>query len=343
MARAAGVSRTTVSHALNDKGRVAPETRERILAVAEELGYRPNTNALHLTQRRTGLLALTSSPSDPVPLGLLDVDYFLALAPAASEAALRAGYALVLGPTGQAPELWAQLRLDGALITDPLPSDPFLRELERQGTPVVTLRPRRRPRRGDLVVDSDLVVAMTEVLDHVEAAGARRVGFVAEPPRHSYSIDELAAYERWQEERGAPALVEEAAGNHTEAGFHAAQRLLDAAKPPDAIVTTLEGLALGVKLAAETRGLRVPEDLMIAAVSDGPGLAQAHTSITAADLAPATRRRGGALVARAPRRRRPDPARDRRPQRPARPRLDAPPALSGARADAPPALTRRAR
>lgn len=287
MARAAGVSRTTVSHALNDKGRVAPETRERILAVAEELGYRPNTNALHLTQRRTGLLALTSSPSDPVPLGLLDVDYFLALAPAASEAALRAGYALVLGPTGQAPELWAQLRLDGALITDPLPSDPFLRELERQGTPVVTLG--RDVDRADETwwVDSDLVVAMTEVLDHVETAGARRVGFVAEPPRHSYSIDELAAYERWQTARGAPPLVEEAAGNHTEAGFHAAQRLLDAADPPDAIVTTLEGLALGVKLAAETRGLRVPEDLMIAAVSDGPGLAQAHTSITAADLAPA--------------------------------------------------------
>ncbi|HST41659.1 MAG TPA: LacI family DNA-binding transcriptional regulator [Conexibacter sp.] len=287
MARAAGVSRTTVSHALNDKGRVAPETRERILAVAEELGYRPNTNALHLTQRRTGLLALTSSPSDPVPLGLLDVDYFLALAPAASEAALRAGYALVLGPTGQAPELWAQLRLDGALITDPLPSDPFLRELERQGTPVVTLGRDVDRAEETWWVDSDLVVAMTEVLDHVEAAGARRVGFVAEPPRHSYSIDELEAYERWQAARGAPALVEEAAGNHTEAGFHAAQRLLDAADPPDAIVTTLEGLALGVKLAAETRGLRVPEDLMIAAVSDGPGLAQAHTSITAADLAPA--------------------------------------------------------
>lgn len=287
MARAAGVSRTTVSHALNGKGRVAEETRARILAVAEQLGYRPNTNALHLTQRRTGLLALTSSPSDPVPLGLLDVDYFLALAPAASETALRAGYALVLGPTGHDPELWAQLRLDGALITDPLPSDPFLVELERQGTPVVTMG-RDVDRRDDSWwVDSDLVAAMTETLDHLEAAGAHRVGFVAESPRHSYSIDELQAYVAWQAARGAAPLVEEAAGNHTEAGFHAALRLFDAPDPPDAIVTTLEGLALGVKLAAETRGLGVPGDLMIAAVSDGPGLEQAHTSITAMDLAPA--------------------------------------------------------
>lgn len=289
VARAAGVSRTTVSHALNGKGRVAPETRDRILRLAEELGYRPNVNALHLTQRRAGLLALTSSPSDPVPLGLLDVDYFLALAPAASEAALRAGYALVLGPTGDASELWSQLRLDGALITDPLPSDPFLRTLERQGTPVVTLG--RDVDRKDETwwVDSDLEAAMAEALDHLEEAGARRVGLIAEPPRHSYSIDEHAAYHRWQAARGLGPLVEEAAGNHTEAGFHAAQHLLDLpeGERPDAIVTTLEGLAIGVKLAAETVGLDVPDDLMIVAVSDGPILAQPHTSITATDLASA--------------------------------------------------------
>jgi DNA-binding LacI/PurR family transcriptional regulator len=289
VARAAGVSRTTVSHALNGKGRVAPATRDRILALAEELGYRPNVNALHLTQRRAGLLALTSSPSDPVPLGLLDVDYFLALAPAASEAALRAGYALVLGPTGGASDLWADLRLDGALVTDPLPSDPFLRQLEAQGTPVVTLGRDVDRREETWWVDSDLTAAMTEALDHLEAAGARRVGLVAEPPRHSYSIDEHDAYLRWQAARGLEPLVEEAAGNHTEAGFHAAVRLLDRPpeQRPDAVVTTLEGLALGVKLAAETSSLSVPGDLMIVAVSDGPGLAQAHTSITAIDLAPA--------------------------------------------------------
>ena len=289
VARAAGVSRTTVSHALNGKGRVAPATRDRILQIAEQLGYRPNVNALHLTQRRTGLLALTSSPSDPVPLGLLDVDYFLALAPAASEAALRAGYALVLGPTGDATDLWADLRLDGALITDPLPSDPFLRTLEAQGTPVVTLG--RDVDRGEETwwVDSDLEAVMTEALDHLEAAGARRIGLVAEQPRHSYSIDEHNAYQRWQAERAREPLIEEAAGNHTEAGFHAAQRLLDlpAAERPDAIVTTLEGLAIGVNLAAETVGLSVPEDLMIVSVSDGPVLAQPHTSITATDLASA--------------------------------------------------------
>ncbi|MDO8188169.1 LacI family DNA-binding transcriptional regulator [Conexibacter sp. JD483] len=287
VARAAGVSRTTVSHALNGKGRVAEETRERILAVAERLGYRPNTNALHLTQRRTGLLALASSPSDPVPLGLLDADYFLMLAPAASEAALRAGYALVLGPSGGATELWSQIELDGALITDPLPSDPFLRELERRGTPYVTLGRDVDRREQTWWVDSDLEQAMVNALDHLEAAGARRIGFVAEPPRHSYSIDELRAYESWQAARDGAPLVEEAGGNHTEAGYHAALRLLDAPDPPDGIVTTLEGLALGVKLAAETRALQVPGELKIASVSDGPGLAQAHTSITAVDLAPA--------------------------------------------------------
>lgn len=288
VARAAGVSRTTVSHALNGKGRVAAATRERILAVAHELGYRPNAAALNLTQRRTGLLALMSSPLDPVPLGLLDADYFLALAPAASEAALRAGYALVLGPAGDATELWADLRLDGALVTDPLPSDRFVRDLEAQGTPVVTLG-RDVDRPGETWwVDSDLEDVMTQALDHLESVGAQRIALIAETPRHSYSIDEHTAYHRWQALRGREALVEEASGNNADAGFQAAQRLLQRPTDtrPDAVVTTLEGLALGVKLACDSASLAIPDDLMIVSVSDGPVLAQSQTSITASDLFP---------------------------------------------------------
>jgi DNA-binding LacI/PurR family transcriptional regulator len=60
VASAAGVSATTVSHALNGKGRLPPGTRERVHRIAEELGYRPNATARHLAGGKTGVLGLAA-------------------------------------------------------------------------------------------------------------------------------------------------------------------------------------------------------------------------------------------------------------------------------------------
>lgn len=286
VARVSGFSPTTVSNALSGKGRVAPATRERILAVADELGYRPHAAAAHLARKRTGHLFLTSSPSDPSPVGLMDVDYFLAFALSASAAGLDAGYALMLGPTADQERLWSETRFEGAIVTDPLPNDPFLGWLEERRIPVVTVgRDVGRPQET-WWVDSDVRAVTVELLDHLTAVGARRIGLVCEPPRHSFSADQHAAYREWQAARGGEALIEETVGNRTEAGFHATLRLLDRPDPPDAILASLEGLALGVKLAADSRGVDVPGTLMVASTSDGPGLATAEAAITAVDLDP---------------------------------------------------------
>ena len=61
VAEAAGVSVTTVSHALNGKGRLPVETRERVQRVARDLGYRPSSTARNLVGGRTGLIGLTVS------------------------------------------------------------------------------------------------------------------------------------------------------------------------------------------------------------------------------------------------------------------------------------------
>src|SRR5438046_9071020 len=61
VAREASVSVTTVSHALNDKGRLNPDTRQRVRDVAERLGYRPNPAARSLVSGKTGLIAVIPS------------------------------------------------------------------------------------------------------------------------------------------------------------------------------------------------------------------------------------------------------------------------------------------
>ncbi|MFC6673731.1 LacI family DNA-binding transcriptional regulator [Marinobacterium aestuariivivens] len=61
VAREAGVSRTTVSHALNDRGQVDPKTRARVKQIARDLGYRPNLRAQRLRTGKANSIALVSS------------------------------------------------------------------------------------------------------------------------------------------------------------------------------------------------------------------------------------------------------------------------------------------
>ena len=72
VAREAGVSITTVSHALNGKGRIPENTRRRVRGIAERLGYEPNAIARSLAGGRTGVIAIAFSLVDTVPLALTE-------------------------------------------------------------------------------------------------------------------------------------------------------------------------------------------------------------------------------------------------------------------------------
>src|SRR5215207_11510790 len=87
VAAAAGVSITTVSHALNGKGRLTPETRQRVRDVATALDYQPSALARGLAGGRTGMLALAVSFVDDFSLPVADFDYFLQVMNAATSTA----------------------------------------------------------------------------------------------------------------------------------------------------------------------------------------------------------------------------------------------------------------
>jgi AcrR family transcriptional regulator len=137
VAAAAGVSVTTVSHALNGKGRLPDATRERVRDVAERLGYRPSAAARNLVGGKTGLLGLTVSQPAGRPLVVGDFAYFVDLMSAASAAAIQRGYALVLTP-GEHGRHWPDIDLDGAIVVDPVAGDPLVQELRQRNVPVVT-------------------------------------------------------------------------------------------------------------------------------------------------------------------------------------------------------------
>ncbi len=289
VARAAGVSVTTVSHALNDKGTISPTTRARVVAAARELHYRPHPVAAGLRGGRTGVIGLDIRPLDALgdytPVG---VDHFLRFAGAAAVTALGHGIALMLVPDLSRDAVPASsVAVDGYIISDPVDDDPVLGRLLEQGRFVVTVgRDPGRPSFPHWVNTDDSTTARL-VLDLLHARGARRAAVVIGTDDNSWNRDVADACRQWSAEHSLPLdlhRVPEADG--VEGGRRIGQQLLDRAQPPDAVFCQTGRHAAGVCAAAAATGTAIPRDLMVVAGSDSEHTRGANPAITAIDLIP---------------------------------------------------------
>lgn len=138
VAAAAGVSITTVSDALNGKGRLPDTTRRHVREVADRLGYRPSAAARTLRTGKSGLIGLTVTTYGDEPFTFTEFAYFAEMVRAATSAALARGYALVILPatSRRSPaDVWSNVALDGTVVVAPSDHDPVVAELVRQACP----------------------------------------------------------------------------------------------------------------------------------------------------------------------------------------------------------------
>jgi DNA-binding LacI/PurR family transcriptional regulator len=286
VARAAGVSVTTVSHALNGKGRISATTRKRVQRFADSLGYRPNNTARNLVGGRTGLFGLALSQTSTLPISLGDVAYFAQLMMGATTASLDGGYALMLTPASE--QLAEAGTIDGAIVVDPVVGDPLLPALQEAGIPVVTTGRVLDAPGFDYWVDNDHVAGTRSVLDHLARRGAGRVALLTSALDISFTADTTAAYETWCAERRLEPLVTRVKTGPTEtSGFNAASEWFARRDSPDAIFATYGRLAFGASMAAESYGKRIPDDVMIAmTATDSASANTSSVSLTAVNLYP---------------------------------------------------------
>lgn len=281
IAEAAEVSITTVSHALSGKGRLPDPTRERVQAIAEELGYRPNANARGLAKGLAMTIAVQLSGVGDGRI-MPDFAYFIELLNTASAESLRRGYGLIVVPTNDGDGSVRQLSLDGAIIVDPTGEESLL---QREGLRIVTTgRPLGAEGRWP-VVDNDHREGARTVLDHFVDVGYERPALLTTKPGQSYVDDTVAAYREWCKQHGIEPVVGRIDGSPTEqAAEPTARELLGQTPRPDAIYVTLDRAAVGVLRAARALNLDVPADLGVAAVTDGPMLTAVDPPITALNL-----------------------------------------------------------
>jgi DNA-binding LacI/PurR family transcriptional regulator len=272
VAAAAGVSITTVSHVFSGKRRVSPDTRRRVVEVAERLAYRPRRNARSLATGRTMTLAVQFPMSGPE---MVLNPYFTALLPAMSEAAVGLGYAFALVPPSPGKSrlvdtLVLQRRIDAAVLLDPRRGDRFPKALARAGRlPDIAGSPR---------VDQDFQAAIQGILDHLTGEGYSKFAFLTIPDDLSSIVDIREAFERLA--KGPLVAVADDFSDH--AAARAVHALLRRRPRPDAVICLTERQAVGAYRAAEELNLVVPADLGVVSLGDSPvsrGLTPPATSL----------------------------------------------------------------
>jgi DNA-binding LacI/PurR family transcriptional regulator len=289
VAAAAGVSITTVSDALNGKGRLPDATRRHVRDVAERLGYRPSAAARALRTGKSGLIGLTVTTYGEEPFTFTEFAYFAEMARAATSAALARGYALVILPAGSrnsAFDVWSNVALDGTVVIDPSEGDPVVTELVRSGIPVVS---DGRPAPSLPVagwVDNDHEAAVRDLLDHLAASGARRIGLLTGTSTDTYTRLSTRAYHDWCTRVGQEPVVEAYPAHDPCAGAVAADRLLGRPDRPDAVYGLFDPNGTDLLAAAHRYGLRVPEDLLLVCCSESAVYSATDPPVTTLSLRP---------------------------------------------------------
>lgn len=289
VARAAGVSATTVSHALNGKGMVAEATRARVAEAARKLRYRPHAIASGLRSNRLGILALVLRPLDALESFLPEgVDYFLRFAGAASLSALDHGYGLMLLSDPTTPDTPSiAFAADGFIVSEPLQNDPVIDLLMAEGLPFLTVGKDLSRPAYESWIEPNTAEVTTEVLHHLEANGAQRIALAVGTDRNSWNIGTEDSYRQWCLERQQiPVVMAQAETSGLAGGRALGSRLLSMKDRPDGIYCLTGRHASGMLECLTAAGLRVPADVMIVAGSDSEQTRNSEPPISAVDLAP---------------------------------------------------------
>lgn len=268
IAKAAGCSVSTVSRALNDSDHpVNAETRERILAIASELGYRPNVTARGLKMDRTFTIGLIvyniASPFTPV------------LIRGIQEYLKQNDYFSVIISTDWDPELESEAvhqlisrSIDGVIFVESWREETNL-TLDLAGKPYVFVYRLFDGSYANSVLVDDHYGARLAV-EHLINLGHRRIAYISGPHDWDASKDRLAGYLDVLAQYGIPydpALVEEGTWE-VQSGYPAVKKFLALRDRPTAIFAANDLMALGAIYAIQDEGLSVPEDVAVVGYDD---------------------------------------------------------------------------
>jgi DNA-binding LacI/PurR family transcriptional regulator len=267
IAARAGVSIMTVSKALRDEPDISAATKARLRALADEMGYTPDSLAQGLRSRRSKLFGLViSAVTNPV---------YARVMMAIEEQTHELGYGILFGQSLNIPEREESVirnllsrRIDGLFVTPVYrlePLAPIYEELAKRGTPVVVLGHRAPFCENFVNVETDDVAASFAATQHLLELGHRRIAFFAGPPVAPSAQERLEGYRRAL--RGANIEIDDrlifSAGATIEEGEKAALQMLNESPGATAVQAANDLVAIGAATVFLGQGLQIPRDLSL--------------------------------------------------------------------------------
>lgn len=285
VARRAGVSKGSVSFALNDRPGIAPKTRARVLEIAREMGWTPSLRARSLSVGKSFACGLVIGRSADV---IAADPFFPSFIAGIQDEFSIAGQVLVLAvvpPGGDEAaayrDLALQKRVDGVILSDLRAGDERISLVAALGLAAVTLGVPDAPSKFSSV-SSDDQAGIRRAVEHIVALGHTRIAHVAGPDSMLHARHRREAFEAATRDAGVDGIVA-VTDFSARAGAEQTELLLSRVDRPTAIVYSNDHMAVAGFGVASRLGLSVPGDVSIIGFDDtdlGRHLHPALTSVT---------------------------------------------------------------
>jgi DNA-binding LacI/PurR family transcriptional regulator len=292
VARAAGVAQSTVSRVLSpsqSKVPISDETRKRVLAVVEELGYQPNQYARSLRGQNSHMIGiLIADISNP---------FYHPLVRAVQDVAFQHHYSVMIANSDHLREkelLFCEAvqrrPLDGVVIIPYHLNDTELSKLKkRTGMAISAVGNHIRNPEIDVSYADDTKASYEAVRWLIEKRGHQRIGMICASHNYPVIVRRAGAYREAMADAGLPIpegyIVE---GDWSiESGGRAIKSLLALPEPPTAVFAASDTIAIGALEAAEEMNYRIPEDIAIVGFDDIPAASWVRPRLTTVAQNPA--------------------------------------------------------
>ncbi|MEE1789260.1 LacI family DNA-binding transcriptional regulator [Streptomyces sp. BE308] len=289
VARSAGVSRQTVSNALNAPHRLRATTLARVTAAIDELGYQPDQSARSLrtgTRKVIGYPAPADNPADPNPLMSGFLQALVTAADAVGHRILvfrsdpRQGSGAVAKSFNG---LIAARQVDGFVLSDVVHDDPRVDVLTEAGFPFAAFG-RTAPGRPQNWVDIDSTAATAALVGLLLDQGHRRICYINSAASLPWLADRRAGFLRAAAAAPDGAFEVSVPDDEPAALSHAVRRLLTGPDRPTALVCASDWLALTAYQAVRAAGLTIGGDVAVTGFNDMPLCTLLQPSLTSARL-----------------------------------------------------------